>query len=151
MLCNYIYKGVPQMFKEVDYYGGNFVEILFKLVEKTYRMYTSHSLRYTEDSAIDLVCCCHLLTFLLENVRPIGKSVLFVWQLVKFNFDHSHSKTLRIVTLQMFCIALFNGPADIVALASRDNMWNRLVGNLLKYKDCCEDDFERQRIIIGTP
>jgi len=38
VLCNYIYKGVPQIFKEFDYFGGNLVEILFKLVEKTYRL-----------------------------------------------------------------------------------------------------------------
>ena len=99
---------------------------------------------------MDLVCCCNLLTYLLENLRPIGKAVMFVWQLVKYNFDHSHSKTLRLVTLQMFCVAMFNGPGEIVALASKDNMWVKLVDSLRKYRGLCEDDFERQRLIIGT-
>ena len=96
-----------------------------------------------------MVCCCHIMTFLMENVRPIGKVVVFVWQLVKFNLEHSHSKILKIVTLQMFCIALFNGPVETVMLASKDNMWDKLVSNLKKYHGLCEEDFERQRLIIG--
>jgi len=89
------------------------------------------------------------MTFLLENVRPIGKAVMFVWQLVKCNLENSRSKTLRVVSLQMFCVAQLKGPTEIVMLASKDNMWNKLVDNLKKYRSLCDEDFERQRLIIG--
>lgn len=37
VLCNYLYKGLPQVTKEMDYYGTGLIELLFKLVERVYR------------------------------------------------------------------------------------------------------------------
>lgn len=90
------------------------------------------------------------MTFIMENFRPLGKIVVFVSHLVKFNLTMTHSKTLRIYNLQMFCIGLFNSPTEMVAAVSKDNYWDKIVSSLKKYMHLCEEDWERQRLIIGT-
>ena len=79
LILNYIYKGLGTMVKEKDFYGTNYFQLLLFLVEKTYRKSVK------EENSQDMSCATTILTFILENAKPVGPAIKLMLSIAKFN------------------------------------------------------------------
>lgn len=117
------------------------LELTFKLIEKTYR-------KYSPDAIMDLTCCTTILLYLLENTRPIGPAIAFIFQIVKFNVEYVHSKTVRTMNAQLIANSLFNTP-QIVSLYSKDNLCDKVFPDLQRYSQFLIETWQVKRLVLG--
>jgi hypothetical protein len=97
---------------------------------------------------MNLVCSTCILVYLLENTRPIGPAIAFIFQVLKFNVENVHSKTLRTMNAQLIANCLFNTP-QVLVLFSKDNFCDKIFADLLRYSKFLVEAWQVKRLILG--